>query len=226
MARGAGAGRGRAPLRPLDARRGRETHRSPIPAGRDHRRDGARAPRPEAVRRPQAHGDRVVVGADGEEPQPGVRRRGRTAGIDVHVVDEAGQGGVRRTGGRRAGIPARGQSRQASRRRFRQGRDEAGSEGDLPLPDVRLADFTGDYIKGRGPGRADGRLRLLAIVAEGDRGRVYLAPAVEHNGDGLECGSDLAAGGRCSGTSDRRYLRAIRIVHLGRSSSPRASSSP
>ena len=45
----AGAGRGRALLRPVDARRGREAHRPPLPQGRGHGRDGEGAAGPEAV---------------------------------------------------------------------------------------------------------------------------------------------------------------------------------
>ena len=41
----AGPGRGRALLRQVDARRGREAHRAPLPEGRDHGRDGRRADR-------------------------------------------------------------------------------------------------------------------------------------------------------------------------------------
>ena len=39
--------------------------------------------------------------------------------------------------------------------------------------------ITGDYIKAEGQAGRMGA-RLMAIVAEGDRGRVYLAPAAEH----------------------------------------------
>ena len=70
--RRAGAGRGRALLRPVDARRGREAHRPPLPQGRDHGRDGEGAAGPEAARRAEAHRDRLALGAHGEEPEPGV----------------------------------------------------------------------------------------------------------------------------------------------------------
>ena len=40
--------------------------------------------------------------------------------------------------------------------------------------------FSGDYIKTEGKAGRMGS-RLMAMVAEGDRGRVYLAPTVEHN---------------------------------------------
>ena len=47
--RRAGAGRGRALLRQVDARRGREAHRPPLPEGRDHGGDGEGAAGPEAA---------------------------------------------------------------------------------------------------------------------------------------------------------------------------------
>ena len=49
LARRAGTGRGRALLRPVDARRGREAHRAPVPEDRDHGRDGEGAAGPEAA---------------------------------------------------------------------------------------------------------------------------------------------------------------------------------
>ena len=39
--------------------------------------------------------------------------------------------------------------------------------------------ITGDYIKAEGQAKRMGA-RLMAVVAEGDRGRVYLAPTAEH----------------------------------------------
>ena len=48
------------------------------------------------VRGPEADGDRVAVGADGEESESGLRRCRRAACLHVHVVDEEGQGSVRR----------------------------------------------------------------------------------------------------------------------------------
>ena len=40
---------------------------------------------------------------------------------------------------------------------------------------------SGDYIKGEGKAGRMGA-RLMAIVAEGERGRVYLSPTIEHGG--------------------------------------------
>ena len=39
--------------------------------------------------------------------------------------------------------------------------------------------ITGDYIKAEGQAKRMGA-RPMAVVAEGDRGRVYLAPTAEH----------------------------------------------
>ena len=39
--------------------------------------------------------------------------------------------------------------------------------------------IAGDYIKAEGQAKRMG-VRLMAVVAEGDRGRVYLAPTAEH----------------------------------------------
>ena len=67
VARRARAGRGRALLRPVDARRSREAHRAPLPEGRGHGGNGERAPGPEAARGQEAHCDRLAVGAHCEE---------------------------------------------------------------------------------------------------------------------------------------------------------------
>ena len=66
-----------------------------------------RTSRLEAVRGAEADDHGVAVGADGEEPKPGVRGRGRTARVDVHAVDEAGEGSVCRAGDRGPGVPVR-----------------------------------------------------------------------------------------------------------------------
>ena len=97
---GAGSGRRRALLRPVDARRGREAHRLALPEGRGDGRDGAGTARPQALRRPGTHGDRLVVGAHGEESEPRLCARGRATGVDVHAVDQEGEGGVCRAGDR------------------------------------------------------------------------------------------------------------------------------
>ena len=93
-----------------------------------------------AVRGAQADGDRVAVGADGEESQPGVRGGGRAAGVDVHAVDEERQGGVRRAGDRRPGVPVRGQRGYATGCSGGQGWNQTVTRCQFPLPDVGRAD--------------------------------------------------------------------------------------
>ena len=82
------AGRGRALLRPVDARRGREAHRPPLPEGARCREQGG------ARRR-----DRLALGAHREMPEPGLRsgdaarldrfssRQRRARRLDEPVVD-------------------------------------------------------------------------------------------------------------------------------------------
>ena len=64
----------------------------------------------------------------------------------------------------------------------------------ISVPDVRNADLRRLH---QGEGKA-GRMgaRLMAIVAEGDRGRIYLAPTAEHGSDRAEGEADVEAGGR------------------------------
>ena len=52
-----------------------------------------------------------------------------------------------------------------------------------------------DYIKAEGKAGRMGA-RLMAIVAEGERGRVYLAPTPEHGGDRAQGEAGVEAGGR------------------------------
>ena len=175
----AGPRRGRALLRPVDARRGREAHRPPLPEGRGHGRDGEGAAGPEALRRQEAHRDRLALGAHGEEPEPGLRAGGRAARLDLHALHQGGQGGLRRAGDRGRRLPLHGEGGEA----------EGCGRGEERAPSLsRGANFqclmsgtpiACDYIKAEGKAGRMGA-RLMAIVAEGDRGRVYLAPTPEH----------------------------------------------
>ncbi len=160
----AGARRGRALLRPVDARRGREAHRPPLPEGRGHGRDGEGAAGPEAVRRPEAHRDRLALGAHGEEPEPGLRAGGRAARLDLHALHQGGQGGVRRAGDRGRRLPLHGEGGEAEGCGGGEERHQAGARRELPVPDVGRAD-RGRLHQGRGQGRAHGR------AADGDRRR-------------------------------------------------------
>ena len=114
----AGVGGGRALLRPVDARRSREADRASVPEDRSDRGDGGGASRPQGVRGAEAHGDRVAVGAHGEEPEPGVRAGGRAVGLDLHAVDEEGEGGMGRAGGRGRRLPLHGEGRRPGSQGF------------------------------------------------------------------------------------------------------------
>ena len=67
--------------------------------------------------------------------------------------------------------------------------------------------IAGDYIKAEGKAGRMGA-RLMAIVAEGERGRVYLAPTPEHGSDRARGEADVEAGWRhCS--RDTRELVSV-----------------
>ena len=171
--RGAGARRGRALLREVDARRGGAAHRASVSAGRGHRGDGAGAARPQAVPGPKADGDRLAVGAHGEEPEPGLRRRRGAAGLDLHAVDEAGQGGVCRAGDRGRGY----------RFAVKVGKPP---DADAAKAGTKLARGSFRCLLSGVPIRYEyiddeanaGRMkeRLMAIVAAGDRGTNIPSP--------------------------------------------------
>ena len=74
------------------------------------------------------------------------------------------------------------------------------------------APITGDYIKAEGKAGRMGA-RLMAIVAEGERGRVYLSPTPEHGGASPNGEADMEARGRDS-TSTPRGLQTARILRL------------
>ena len=59
------------------------------PEGRSHGRDGEGAAGPEDLRGPEAHRDRLALGAHGEEPEPGLRARGRAARLHLHALHES-----------------------------------------------------------------------------------------------------------------------------------------
>ena len=92
-------------LRQVDARRGREAHWPPVPQDRGYGGDGAGAPRPEALRGPQAHRHRLALGAYCQEPQPGLRQRGRSPGLHLRALHQEGQGSLRGAGDRGRRLP-------------------------------------------------------------------------------------------------------------------------
>ena len=116
------------------------------------------------LRRPEAHRDRLALGAHGEEPEPGLRAGGRAARLHLHALHQGGQGGLRRAGDRGRRLPLHGEGGQAEGRRGGEERHQAVARGELPVPDVGHAD-RGRLHQGRGQGRAHGR------AADGDRRR-------------------------------------------------------
>ena len=72
MERCAGSGRGCAPLRPVDARRGHKRIGHLYPPVEITAEMAKDRPDLKPLRRPEAHRHRLAVGADGEEPEPGV----------------------------------------------------------------------------------------------------------------------------------------------------------
>ncbi len=113
----AGAGRGRALLWEVDARRGREAHRPPLSQGRGHGGDGEGAAGPEELCGTEAHRDCMALGAYGEEPEPGLRACGRAARVNLHALHKAGQGSLCRASDRGRRIPLHGEGGQAEGRR-------------------------------------------------------------------------------------------------------------
>ena len=90
-----------------------------------------------------------------------------------------------------AGVPSPSSSFPRKRESMRPGNGSPGNAGVPPAQGTKLgrganfrclmsdAPIPGDYIKAEGKAGRMGA-RLMAIVAEGDRGRVYLAPTLEH----------------------------------------------
>ena len=79
------------------------------------------------------------------------------------------------------------------------------------MPDVENSPVAGDYIKA-GRDRQNGwARRLMAIVAKGDRGRVYLSPTADHESGGSP--SDVLTGAQKYTTSTCNP-RAINVYAL------------
>ena len=110
----------------------REAHRPSLSEGRSNSRDGERSPRPKTIRRQEAHRHRLALGAHGEEPEPGLRAGGRAARLDLHALDQAGQGGLRRAGDRGQRLPLHGEGGQAEGRRGDEERHQ-GLSRQLPM---------------------------------------------------------------------------------------------
>ena len=146
------------------------------------------------LRRPEAHRDRLALGAHGEEPEPGLRAGGRAARLHFMLSTKAGKeayvepviedGGYRFTV--KVGKPKDAEAAKNGTKLSR------GANFQCLMSGTPIA---GDYIKAEGKAGRMGA-RLMAIVAEGERGRVYLAPTPEHGGGraqgeaGVEAGVD------------------------------------
>ena len=59
------------------------------------------------------HGDRLAMGPNGEEPQPGLRAGGGAVGLYLHALHQGGQGGLYRARDRGRRLPVRGEGGQA-----------------------------------------------------------------------------------------------------------------
>ena len=126
-----------------------------------------------------------------------------------------------------AGIPPPPSSFPRKRESMRPGNGSPGNAGGPPAQGTKLgrganfrclmsdAPIPGDYIKAEGKAGRMGA-RLMAIVAEGDRGRVYLAPTLEHEERARGGGSGVVARQRRSSEAHRRNLRALWLDDLGR----------
>ena len=177
----AGAGRGRALLRPVDARRGREAHRPPLPEGRGHGGDGDRT-RPDL--KPYVGQKLTVIAwlwartvkspnpafAQVDVPLASTFMLSTKAGKEAYVEPVIEDGGYRFTV--KVGKPKDAEAAKNGTKLSR------GANFQCLMSGTPIA---GDYIKAEGKAGRMGA-RLMAIVAEGERGRVYLAPTPEHGG--------------------------------------------
>ena len=175
----AGLGGGCPLLRQVDAGRGAEADRPPVSEGVHFRRKVPRAPGTEEVRGSGADGDRVAVGADGAEPEPGVRGCGGAAGVVVLAVAEDGTGGVGPTGGGGSRVAVRSSERSAGGSGGG-GKGTKLSRGSNFRCLVSGTPIGPDWIKTEGKAGRMGA-QLMAVVAEGDRERVYLNATSKHD---------------------------------------------
>ena len=133
---------------------------------------------PEEVRGTQADRHCVAVGTHGEEPEPGISdvyvplastfmlstKKGREAYVEPVIEGRGYRFTVK------VGAPSDADAAKTGTKLSR------GANFRCPVSGTPIA---GEYIKTEG---SSGRMsaRLMAIVAEGDRRRVYLAPSSEH----------------------------------------------
>ena len=80
--------------------------------------------------------------------------------------------------------------------------------------------ITGDYIKAEGKGGRMGG-RLMAIVAEGDRGRVYLSPTQQHEAVADEAKPEWRPEVTISGTTQYLGIKPYGMTHFDQLFTPR-----
>ena len=172
---------------------------------------------------PQAHRDRLALGAHGEEPEPGLRASGRAARLDLHALHQGGQGGLCRAGDRGRRLPLHGEGGEAEGCGSGEERHQAGARRELPVPDVGDADRRRLH-QGRGQGRAHGR------AADGDRGRGRSRAGLSRADAGARGGSARGEAGVEAGCHDlpeqtrSDFDAALRLDDVAATSSPPASS--
>src|SRR5713226_7140044 len=163
-------------LREVDARRGRAAHRSPLSEGQGHCRDGARTGRLKGRGRQRAYRHRVAMGADCEMPKSRVRaemplvrsfalstKKGREAWVEP-IVD-----------------------RRAKTISFRAHRNKTNAPSGTKLKGKSRCLICGidnvtDSILREQASTYSISQQLLAIVAKGSNGRVYLEPPQTDSG--------------------------------------------
>ena len=138
--------------------------------------------RPEAAGGAEADRDRLAVGAHGEESEPGFCPSGCAAGLHLHALHQRGQGGLCRANDRGWRLPLHREGGQAEGRRGGEERHQAGTRANFVCV-MSGTPISGDYIKAEGKAGRMGA-RLMAIVAEGERGGSILPPTPEHGGHG------------------------------------------
>ena len=114
-----------------------------------------------------------------KSPNPAFAQGGRAARLHLHALHQGGQGGLCRAGDRERRLPLHSEGGQAEGMRRRRRTAPSSSRGANFQCLMSGTPIAGDHIKAEGKAGRMGA-RLMAIVAEGERGRVYLAPTPEH----------------------------------------------
>ena len=148
------------------------------------------------------------MGTHGGEPQPGGKRRARAAGFELHALDQRREKqawvdpvldpGAR--DGYRFEIST-GKADAATLEKAKKGTKS--SRGANFVCVLTGTPITPAYIKTEGKAKRMGA-RLMAIVAEGTRGRVYLTPNDEHE--------QIAANAEPNWVPDQEMVKSSRYM--------------